>query len=63
MTVNLFVNFRVGVLDGIDVSIRQISHIKSQFVNILNQILNLKYYRHLMITICVGFEPYLLLLT
>ena len=57
MMIVLFVGFRVGGLDDRAVSIRQIIHIKSFFICIFHQILNLKYSRHLMIINCVSLKP------
>ena len=59
---DLFVDFCVGDSDDIAISIRQGSHIKSLFIDILHQIWNLKYSRHLMITNCVGLEPFILVI-
>ena len=63
MMIVLFVSSRVGGLDDRAVSIRQIIHIKSLFIGIFNQILNLKYSRHLRITNCVSLKSFFLLLT
>ena len=60
--VNLFVGFRVSDSDGKSISIRQINHIKSLFVNMLHQICNLRYSRHLRITNCVSFGPFILVI-
>ena len=59
-TVDLLVGFRIDDLDSRAVSTRQRSHIKSLFVNMLHQIWNLRYSRHLRITNCVGLEPFIL---
>ena len=58
--IDLFVGFRVGDSDSKTFSIRQKSHIKSLFINILYQIWNLRYSKHLKITNCVSLKPFIL---
>ena len=59
-TADLFMSFHVGDSKGQVVSIRQRSHIKSLFVNMLHQIWNLMYFRHLKIINCIGLESFIL---
>ena len=59
--VDLFVGFRINNSYGIAISIKLRNHIKSLFVSILQQILNLKYSRHFRIPgCCVGLELFIL---
>ena len=61
--VDLFVDFRVDDSDDRDdkaISIKQVNHIKSLFVNILHWNWNIRYSRHHKITNCVSLEPFLL---
>ena len=58
--VSLFVGCCVGDSDSSAALIKQRSHIKSMFVSMLHQTLNLKYSRHIRIICCVGLEPFLL---
>ena len=60
MTLDLFVGFCVGDLNEKVVSIRQINHIKSLFINMLHEISNLIYSMHLRITNCVYLKPFIL---
>ena len=55
----LVVCFYVGDSDSIVTSIRQRSHIKSLLVSMFHYIWNLKYFRHIRIASCVGFEPFM----
>ena len=57
-TIDLFVGFRMGDLNGGVVLIRQTSHIKSLFVIMLHQIWNFRHSRHLRIINCVGIQPF-----
>ena len=49
--IDLFIGFHVSDLNGIDISIKQRSYIKSLFVNMLDQILG--------ITNCVSLKPFI----
>ena len=54
----LFVGFSVSDSNNNVVSIRQRSHIKSLFISVFHQTLNLRYLRHIMIISCVGLESF-----
>ena len=56
----LLISFCVGDSIGSVASIRQRSHIKSMFVNMLHQTWNLRYSRHLRIISFIDLEPFLL---
>ena len=56
----LFIGFCVGDSDGSVASIEQRSHIKSLLVSMFHQTWNRRYFRHIMITSCVGLEPFML---
>ena len=58
----LFVGFSVGDSNNNVVSIRLRSHIKSLFISVFHQTLNLRYLRHIMIISCVGLESFFFLL-
>ena len=59
----LFVGFCVSDSNGNATSIRQRSHIKSILVSIIHQTWNLRYFKHIMITSCVGLKLFLLAIT
>ena len=52
----------MGDPDGSIALIRQRSHFKSLFVNMLHQVSNLIYSRHIRIISCIGPEPFLLVI-
>ena len=60
--VDFFVGFHRDNLDSITVLIRQISHIKSLFVSMLQHNWNLRYSRYFRITNYVGLELFLFII-
>ena len=60
--INLFFNFCVSDLDDRAISISRITHIKSIFLNMFHQILNLMYSRYLKIINYVDFESFIFII-
>ena len=58
--ISLFIGFCVDDLNRNATSIKQKTHIKSLFINMLHQTWNLRYSRHIMIISYVGLKLFLL---
>ena len=56
----LFIGFFMGDSNDSAASIKQKSHIISLLISMLHQTWNLRYFRHIRITSCIGLESFLL---